>query len=243
MTRLFNGIVAFGSVLLLAVTLIGAGFAAVAIPDAATATLSRAFSGCDQPSTPFTADELTSIAIAGKHYTFDDNDREKLDAAIAEANAAAEADGRAAASTRESAARSLPTDAISHLDDVYRVASVAKPALVIVAVLCIAGLAHVAVRISRRTLGRTLMAGGGLVLAAFCALGAWAAIDFDGLFATFHSLFFQAGTWTFPYDSLLITLYPTAFWMGMGGIWLAVTCGLSILAVLIGFTLGHKQHD
>lgn len=243
MTRLLNGIVAFGSALLLAVTLIGAGFAAVAIPDAATATLSRAFSGCDQPNTPFTTDELASIAIAGKHYTFDDNDREKLDAAIAEANVAAETDGRATASTRESAARSLPADAISRLDDVYRVACVAKPALVIVAALCIAGLAHVAVRIGRRALGRTLMAGGGLVLAAFCALGAWAAIDFDGLFAAFHSLFFQAGTWTFPYDSLLITLYPTAFWMGMGGIWLAVTCGLSILAVLIGFTLGHKQHD
>lgn len=243
MTRLLNGIVAFGSALLLAVTLIGAGFAAVAIPDAATATLSRAFSGCDQPNTPFTADELASMAIAGKHYTFDDNDREKLDTAIAEANAAAEADGRATASTRESAARSLPADAISHLDDVYRVASVAKPALMIVAVLCIAGLAHVAVRIGQRALGRTLIAGGGLVLAAFFALGAWAAIDFDGLFAAFHSLFFQAGTWAFPYDSLLITLYPTAFWMGMGGIWLAVTCGLSILAVLIGFTLGHKQYD
>ena len=243
MTKLLDGIVAFGSVLLLAVTLIGAGFAVVAIPDAATATLSRAFSGCDQPNTPLTADEFASMAIAGKHYTFDDNDREKLDAAIAEANVAAEADGRATASTRENAARSLPADAISHLDDVYRVASMAKPALAIVAVLCIAGLAHVAVRIGRRALGRTLIAGGGLVLAAFCALGAWAAIDFDGLFAAFHSLFFQAGTWTFPYDSLLITLYPTAFWMGMGGIWLAVTCGLSILAVLIGFTLGHKQHD
>ena len=156
MTRLLNGIVAFGSALLLAVTLIGAGFAAVAIPDAATATLSRAFSGCDQPNTPFTTDELASIAIAGKHYTFDDNDREKLDAAIAEANVAAETDGRATASTRESAARSLPADAISHLDDVYRVACVAKPALVIVAALCIAGLAHVAVRIGRRALGRTL---------------------------------------------------------------------------------------
>lgn len=227
MTRLLNGIVAFGSALLLAVTLIGAGFAAVAIPDAATATLSRAFSGRDQPNTPFTADELASMAIAGKHYTFDDNDREKLDAA-------AEADGRATASTRESAARSLPADAISHLDDVYRVASVAKPALVIVAVLCIAGLAHVAVRISRRALGLTLMAGGGLVLASFCALGAWAAIDFDGLFAAFHSLFFQAGTWTFPYDSLLITLYPTAFWMGMGGIWLAVTCIASIICIIVG---------
>ncbi|WP_456035514.1 lipoprotein intramolecular transacylase Lit [Senegalimassilia anaerobia] len=243
MTRLFNGIVAFGSALLLAVALIGAGYAAVAIPDAATATLSRAYSGCDQPDTPFTADELASMAIAGKRYTFDDNDREKLDAAIAEANAAAEADGRANALSRESAARTLPADAISHLDDVYHVASVAKPALVIVTALCIAGLAHVAVRINRRALGRTLMAGGGLVLAAFCAMGAWAAIDFNGLFAAFHSLFFQAGTWTFPYDSLLITLYPTAFWMGMGGIWLAVACGLSILAVLIGFTLGHKQHD
>lgn len=234
MTRLFNGIVAFGSVLLLAVTLIGAGFAAVAIPDAATATLSQAFSGCDQPNTPFTTDELTSMAIAGKRYTFDDNDREKLDAAIAEANVAAEADGRATASTRENAARSLPADAISHLDDVYRVASMAKPALVIVAVLCIAGLAHVAVRIGRRALERTLIAGGGLVLAAFCALGAWVAIDFDGLFAAFHSLFFQAGTWTFPYDSLLITLYPTAFWMGMGGIWLAVTCIASIICIIVG---------
>ena len=234
MTRLLNGIVALGSALLLAVTLIGAGFAVVAIPDAATATLSRAFSGCDQPNAPFTADELASMAIAGKHYTFDDNDREKLDAAIAEANAAAEAVGRATASTRELAARSLPADAISHLDNVYRVASMAKPALVIVAVLCIAGLAHVAVRIGRRALGRTLIAGGGLVLAAFCALGAWAAIDFDGLFAAFHSLFFQAGTWTFPYDSLLITLYPTAFWMGMGGIWLAVTCIASIICIIVG---------
>lgn len=240
MTRLLNGIVAFGSALLLAVTLIGAGFAAVAIPDAATATLSRAFSGRDQPNTPFTADELASMAIAGKHYTFDDNDREKLDAAIAEANAAAEADGRATASTRESAARSLPADAIRHLDDVYRVASVAKPALMIVAVLCIAGLAHVAVRIGQRTLGRTLIAGGGLVLAAFCALGAWAAIDFDGLFAAFHSLFFQAGTWTFPYDSLLITLYPTAFWMGMGGIWLAVTCIASIICIIVGRSLRNE---
>ncbi|MEI2998709.1 MAG: DUF1461 domain-containing protein [Senegalimassilia faecalis] len=137
----------------------------------------------------------------------------------------------------------MPADAISHLDDVYRVVSVAKPALAVIAVLCIAGLAHVAVRINRRALGRVLIAGGAFALAAFAALGIWALVDFYGLFGVFHSLFFQAGTWTFSLDSLLITLYPTAFWMGMAGIWLAVTCGLSILAVLVGFTLGHKQHD
>lgn len=238
-----NKLVAVGSTVLLAVTLIAAGFAAVAVPDWATVALSRAFSGCDQQLTPFTHDELASMAVAGKHYTFDSNNADELNEAIAAANASAEADSRTTVIGEASETRRLPADAISHLDDVYRVVSVAKPALAVIAVLCVAGLAHVAVRINRRVLGRVLIAGGAFVLAAFAALGIWALVDFYGLFGVFHSLFFQAGTWTFSIDSLLITLYPTAFWMGMAGIWLAVTCGLSILAVLVGFTLGHKQHD
>lgn len=239
----FNKLVAVGSTFLLAVTLIAAGFAAVAVPDWATVALSRAFSGCDQPLTPFTHDELTSMAVAGKHYTFDSNNVDELNEAVAAANASAEADGRATVVGEVSETRRLPADAISHLDDVYRVVSAAKPALAAIALLCVAGLAHVAVRINHRALGRVLIAGGALVLVAFAALGIWALVDFYGLFGVFHSLFFQAGTWTFSVDSLLITLYPTAFWMGMAAIWLAVTCGLSILAVLVGFTLGHKQHD
>lgn len=239
----FNKLVAVGSTFLLAVTLIAAGFAAVAVPDWATVALSRAFSGCDQPLTPFTHDELTSMAVAGKHYTFDSNNVDELNEAVAAANASAEADGRATVVGEVSETRRLPADAISHLDDVYRVVSAAKPALAVIALLCVAGLAHVAVRINHRALGRVLIAGGALVLVAFAALGIWALVDFYGLFGVFHSLFFQAGTWTFSVDSLLITLYPTAFWMGMAAIWLAVTCGLSILAVLVGFTLGHKQHD
>lgn len=241
--QVFNKLVAFGSTILLAATLIAAGFATVAVPDWATVVLSRSFSGCDQPLTPFTNDELTSMAVAGKHYTFDSNDAAELSDAIASANAQAEAEGRASKAGENSETRSLPADAVSHLDDVYQVVSIAKPVLLAVAILCAAGLAHVAVRINQRALGRVLFAGGIVVLVAFAALGAWAIIDFNGLFAVFHSLFFQAGTWTFSYDSLLITMYPTAFWMGMGGIWLAVTCSLSILAVLVGFTLGHKQHD
>lgn len=239
----FNKLVAVGSTFLLAVTLIAAGFAAVAVPDWATVALSRAFSGCDQPLTPFTHDELTSMAVAGKHYTFDSNNVDELNEAVAAANASAEADGRATVVGEVSETRRLPADAISHLDDVYRVVSAAKPALAVIALLCVAGLAHVAVRINYRALGRVLIAGGAFVLVAFAALGIWALVDFYGLFGVFHGLFFQAGTWTFSMDSLLITLYPTAFWMGMAAIWLAVTCGLSILAVLVGFTLGHKQHD
>ena len=222
---------------MLAITLVAAGFAAVAVPDWATVALSRTFSGCDQPNTPFTPEEFTAMAVAGKHYTFDSNNAEELNSAIASANASAEADGRANKLGEHSETRSLPASAISHLDDVYRVASVAKPLLLAIAVMCIAGLAHVAVRVSKRALGCVLAAGGAAVLVAFAALGIWAAIDFDGLFGVFHSLFFQAGTWTFSYDSLLITLYPTAFWMGMGGIWLTVTCIASIACIVIGRAL------
>jgi gltX_bact: glutamyl-tRNA synthetase len=46
--------------------------------------------------------------------------------------------------------------------------------------------------------------------------------DFNGFFAAFHSLFFASGTWTFSYDSLLITMYPPEFLDGDGD---RVACG------------------
>lgn len=240
MAKLFDKFVACGSVLLLAITLVAAGFTTVAVPDWATVALSRAYSGCDQPRTPFTSDELTAMAVAGKHYTFDNNNAEELSRAIDAANASAEADGRANKLEERSERRSLPADAISHLDDVYHVVSIAKPLLLAIAIVCIAGLAHVAVRVNKRALGRVLTAGGAVVLVSFATLGIWAAVDFYGLFGAFHSLFFQAGTWTFSYDSLLITLYPTAFWMGMAAIWLAATCIASVACIVVGQVLSKR---
>ncbi len=240
--KFVNAIVAFGSTLLLALVLIAAGFAVVAIPDTATEQLSRAFSGCDQPSTPFSKDELVSMAVAGKHYTFDDNNPLKLALAIDGANDAVEADGRASAATRTSETRCLTDEAKSHLDDVFHVVRVVKPALIGALVICIAGLAHVRVRISKRALGVVCAIAGGLVIAAFAGLGVWAAVDFLGMFNLLHSFFFSQGSWTFAYDSLLITLYPTEFWMGMGGVWLAVTGALSILSLFIGLKIGKTNH-
>ena len=235
----------------LAVTLVATGFAAVAVPDAATVALSHAYSGTDNPRTPFSEDELTALAVAGKHYTFDDNDQAALDAAVTSASESAAAEGRTAdahpalSSPAADERVVLGDDAMSHLDDVYRVVSVAKPALAAVAAAAAAALIVCGLRGGRRVIGRTLAAAGGGVLALFAVLGGWAALDFNGLFAVFHSLFFQAGTWTFPNDSLLITLYPTAFWVGMGGIWLAVTGALSILCLIVGSTLitrARKSH-
>ena len=60
--------------------------------------------------------------------------------------------------------------------------------------------------IGRPRLGTVLLATGALVLGLFAALGAWAYLDFDALFALFHSFFFADGTWTFSADSLAVVL-------------------------------------
>ena len=63
---------------------------------------------------------------------------------------------------------------------------------------------------------------GAAVSAVFVLLAAAAAVlDFSAFFTAFHGLFFEAGTWTFPYDSLLIRLFPESFWVAAGVGWAA----------------------
>ena len=49
-----------------------------------------------------------------------------------------------------------------------------------------------------------------IITVAIVVLFAW-----DTFFATFHSLFFTEGTWTFYYSDTLIRLYPEQFWIDM----------------------------
>ena len=65
-------------------------------------------------------------------------------------------------------------------------------------------------------------------------------IDFNGLFAAFHSLFFVDGTWTFNYDSLLISMYPIDFWMGMGAVWVGSAIGVGLLCFAAGCLFAWK---
>lgn len=243
--------------LCLAATLVGTGLAACAVPQASTEVLSRMFSGVSNADTPFTHEELVSAALATRDYTVAGHSDEVLYAALCEINAAAAERGSAGAGAPDLSGAydatgkvnlsvaalafevadesyGLTSEAISHLDDVYEVVQTAAALLVFLAVVALGCCIAVGVRSGRRSVGHVLMAAGALVLAAFVALGAWAALDFSGFFALFHSLFFAQGTWTFAYDSLLITMYPTAFWMGMGAIWLVTTCLLSILCIVVG---------
>jgi integral membrane protein (TIGR01906 family) len=124
--------------------------------------------------------------------------------------------------------------AVSHLLDVRAVIEGARLASGIAALL-LAG--YVAACIASRRLGRlrTGMYAAAWSLAAAVALAVLAAVlDFETLFASFHSLFFASGTWTFPADSMLIRLFPEPFWIASGGCWAALVLLFAAILALVG---------
>lgn len=249
----------------LAVLLVAAGLAACAAPPTTAALAAWADTG---EGSAYPADELPALAQATRAYTVDARPAgdEAARAALAEAvasaaeRAAAEgsptagewsvrarqalAGGDALAVTealgRLSDRYALDADALSHLDDCNRLISAAVPAVAAFAVAGLAALGALIARGRRRLAGRTLMAAPAVVIAAFAVLGLWGVLDFNGLFAAFHAVLFPQGNWTFSWDSLLISMYPLAFWMGMAGTWLAATGCMSILSLGIGRVLARQ---
>ncbi|MCL2826689.1 MAG: DUF1461 domain-containing protein [Eggerthellaceae bacterium] len=250
--KVLQGLLKTVTAVCLAAALVGSGLFMCCAPFSTTA-LSNLFSNWQ--GSPFTHDELVKAAQATLDYTVGSNDRAKLFPVIYDINMSAKANGRATnagapdlpdggmPATDELAARFslagesyvLTNDALSHLDDVYRVISTARIVLIVLAVVGLAGLVVVGITRGRRHVGIVVIVASIVVLALFIALAGWIIVDFDGFFTALHSLFFTAGTWEFSADSLLIRMYPENFWVGMGAIWLAT----SILACVVGIILGR----
>lgn len=124
--------------------------------------------------------------------------------------------------------------AISHLDDVRVVLAAARTVTLLVTGAAIAWIA-IALRLRRRLELAFSLYSGALLVVALVALAAVIALaDFDRFFAGFHALFFEAGTWQFPADALLIRLFPEPFWAASGAIWGALVLAGSGLLALCG---------
>lgn len=257
MGKVLRGVLSVCAVLCLCMAYIGAGYGMVVFSDLPTEGLARAFSAYE--TSPFTQDELVAMGVATKHYSFNTNDKDELLGAMASINENAAARGDESAVALPQSYKSsqaweglaaaderyvLTPDAISHLDDCFAIAMWATPlvlgsyvgSIVLLIVLGVFGGPR-----RGRLLGTVLLSAGLLVFALFAGLGLWVALDFNGFFAAFHSLFFSAGTWTFSWDSLLISMYPPEFWIGMGAVWLVTTMVLSILSIAIGTYERRKQ--
>lgn len=127
--------------------------------------------------------------------------------------------------------------AVAHLEDVRDVVAGARTVTLVLALLAIAG-AVAAWRIGRLDLvGSALRLSGAVLIGAVVSIGLWALVDFDGFFAAFHGLFFAEGTWTFPYDSLLIRLFPEGFWVTGAVAWAVTVVAVGAVYVLLGGVL------
>jgi hypothetical protein len=84
-----------------------------------------------------------------------------------------------------------------------------------------------------------LAGGGWLTLAIVAVVGGGIALAWPLVFTGFHELFFRPGTWSFPVESSLITLFPGDFWY-LAAIWLAgLAAAVGLAAGLLGRRLGR----
>lgn len=134
--------------------------------------------------------------------------------------------------------------AVSHLRDVRRVLAGARTVTGVLAALVVVWLVIETARKRFSTISWALLVGAAFCL-LFVALGAVAGtMNFDTLFRWFHGLFFAAGTWEFPSDSLLIELFPEAFWMACGGAWAALVAAGGVLLGIAGWLVrGAELHS
>lgn len=131
--------------------------------------------------------------------------------------------------------------AVSHLRDVANVMAGAKIATAVFGGACLAWIFVLARRKRWRELARGLRLGAGLSAGLVVVVGALSLWSFDAVFTEFHGIFFKAGTWTFPYDSLLIRLFPEPFWSTTAAaLGAAVLLGAALLA-LVSVPLGRLE--
>ena len=242
---------------LLAVALLATGLFACCLP--ITTEMLAPWSE-DASDSPYTAEQLQRLARAARDYTVDLRPEggqaalAKLDAVqAAEALAASEDPAKRDQWTlraREAAAlhnggagnsqgeREGAEGAATGQDQGADAAASGSEGATTAAVAL--GLA-LGLRGHRRALGWMLALGTAVMAAVLAALALWAAVDFMGFFRAFHGLFFPQGNWTFAIDSLLITMYPTNFWMGMGAVWAVTTLVLSILCLGFGIRLARRR--
>jgi integral membrane protein (TIGR01906 family) len=123
--------------------------------------------------------------------------------------------------------------AVSHLRDVRRVLSGAQTFTGVLAAVMVVWLGVEIVRKRYAIISAALLTGAGFCVLLVVLGGLAGFLNFDSLFTWFHGLFFAAGTWEFPADSLLIELFPESFWIAAGAAW----AGLVVLGgVVLGVT-------
>lgn len=249
--RTLDIVIAALTTVLLAFGLFGSGLVVCMLPQT-TQLLGNNFAGWNDATYP--QETMEELAEAVRSFSIDDTGRQALEDAVGNAltqnfpeieqSIAAGAIGQNAAGNLHAGGLgignlisiyTLPSSALDHLQDCIPIFATSRIAIVLSLVFGLVGVILLILRRRRKLAGWILFVTPLAVIGLIVVLAIWAFVDFDSLFAGLHSLFFTGGSWLFPADSLLITLFPEGFWMGMGIVWVVV----SIVACLIVSVIGR----
>lgn len=123
---------------------------------------------------------------------------------------------------------------VTHMEDVRTVVRGTLIAWLLALGAIATGVAMLRPGERRERLRRALFAGGLLTGSLVGVVALVGLVSFDFFFEAFHSVLFERGTWQFPNDSTLISLYPERFWMTaalIGGLLVLIQ---TVIAIAIG---------
>ena len=243
-------IISIATSIALAYSLFGLGFVLCTTPQA-TSLIGGTFSGWEHAIYP--EEDMATIAEAIRSFSIEGTSSEDLYDTINNVMAEVQPDLASildAGSSTDSAIDisslglnslaeleerySLPSDALSHLQDCTPIFTTGRISTGVVGAFGIIGLIALGILAGRKRVGATLIIASALVIGVLLALGVWAALDFNGLFTWMHTLLFAQGNWVFDADSLLITLFPEAFWAAMAMLWILASILLALAVGIIG---------
>ncbi|MBI2138888.1 DUF1461 domain-containing protein [Candidatus Woesearchaeota archaeon] len=116
-----------------------------------------------------------------------------------------------------------------HMADVKNIFLSGKLAfsfLVIIFSFLFAGVVYFGGRKLPGQIGRIYLLGGAIGAIFSLSVLLFSLADFEKMFSLFHMPLFQAGTWEFPPDSMLIRLYPAEFFY-----WKAISIFISLFII------------
>lgn len=211
----------------IAYSLFGLGFLACTTSQA-TAAIGGTFSGWEHST--FSKENMAQIAEEVRSFSIDGASTDALFSAIQEATQ----ENNVAESLKSSERYTLPENALSHLSDCTPIFTTGRISVGVVGGFSLAGLVALLILAGRKRVGRTIIAGASLVGALLLLLGLWAIVDFNGLFTWMHTMLFAQGNWTFSSTSLLIQLFPEAFWAAMAALWVVASLICAAIAGIAG---------
>ena len=248
--RTVDVVIAALTALLLAFGLFGSGLVICMMPQT-TQLMGDNFAGWDEATYP--EETMSQLAEAVRSFSIDDTGRAVLEATVQSAleqnfpeveqsiragdigqNAGGNLTTSGLGVGNLISVYTLPGSALDHLQDCIPVFTTSRITIVLSLVFALVGIILLILRRRRKLAGWIMFVTPLAVIGLIVVLGAWAFIDFDSLFTQLHGLFFAKGTWLFPADSLLITLFPEGFWMGMGITWVVISIIACLIVCLIG---------